>query len=140
MPMLFDPFEQLQEFQRALDTFRSSSWLGAGPSAGGAYPPINVFRRGDDIIAIIEVPGVRKSDLDIRVERNTLRISGSKSVEYGDQAAMHRRERSVGRFDRAVTLPIDIDADKIKAEYRDGILALHLPRAERDKPRSISVS
>jgi HSP20 family protein len=48
--------------------------------------------------------------------------------------------RSAGRFDRAVTLPIDIDADKIRAECRDGILALYLPRAERDKPRSIAVS
>jgi HSP20 family protein len=140
MPMLFDPFEQLRDFQRSLDSFRSSGWLGAGPSAGGAYPPINIFRKGDDIVAIVEVPGVRKSDLDIRIERNTLRISGGKSVDYGDKAAMHRRERSAGRFDRAVTLPIDIDQDKIRAECRDGILALYLPRAERDKPRSIAVS
>ena len=140
MPMLFDPFEQLQEFQRAIDAFRSSGWLGPGLRAGGAHPPINIFRKGDDIVAIVEVPGVRKSDLDIRMERNTLRISGGKSVDYGDKAAMHRRERSAGRFDRAVTLPIDIDADKIRAECRDGILALYLPRAERDKPRSIAVS
>src|SRR3954454_17254965 len=140
MPMLFDPYEQLRDFPRALDAFRSSGWLGAGLSAGGAYPPINVFRRGDDIVAIIEVPGVRKSDLDIKIARNTLRISRSKSVEYGDKAAMHRRERLAGRFDRAVTLPIEIDADKIRAECRDGILALYLPRAERDKPRSIAVS
>jgi HSP20 family protein len=140
MPMQFDPFEQLREFQRALESFRSSGWLGAGLSAGGAYPPINIFRKGDDIVAIIEVPGVRKSDVDIKIERNTLRISGSKSVEYGDKAAMHRRERLAGRFDRAVTLPIDIDADKIKAECRDGIVALYLPRTERDKPRSITVS
>src|SRR4051812_2451559 len=117
MPMLFDPFEQLQEFQRALDAFRSSGWLGAGFSAGGTYPPINVFRKGDDIVAIIEVPGVRKSDLDIKIERNTLRISGNKSIEYSDKAGMHRRERLTGRFDRTVTLPIDIDADKIKAEF-----------------------
>ena len=117
-----------------------AAWLGSGVSAGGAYPPINIFRKGDDIVAIVEVPGVRKSDLDIRVERNTLRIAGSKSVDYDDKAAMHRRERSAGRFDRAVTLPINIDADKIKAECRDGILALYLPRAERDKPRAITVS
>ena len=140
MPTLFDPFEQLREFQRAIDAFRSSSWLGSGLSAGGAYPPINVFRKGDDIVAIIEVPGVRKSDLDIKIERNTLRISGTKSVDYREKTAMHRRERAAGRFDRAVTLPIDIDANKIKAECRDGILALYLPRAERDKPRSITVS
>src|SRR3954451_997722 len=140
MPMLFDPFEQLREFQRAIDTFRWSGWLGSGLSAGGAYPPINIFRKSDDIIVIVEVPGVRKSDLDIRIERNTLRISGSKSVEYGDKAATHRRERSAGRFDRAATLPIDIDPDKIGPECRDGILALYLPRAEREKPRSISLS
>src|SRR5215212_6215874 len=101
MPMLFDPFEQLRDFQQALDTFRSSNWLGSGLSAGGAYPPINVFRKGNDIVAIIEVPGVRKSDLDIRIERNTLRISGSKSVDYGDRTATHRRERAAGHFDRA---------------------------------------
>ena len=100
MPMLFDPFEQLRDFQRAIDAFRSSGWLGAGPSAGGAYPPMNVFRKGDDIVAIIEVPGVGKSDLDIKIERNTLRISGSKTVEYGETAAMHRRDRLSGRFDR----------------------------------------
>jgi len=139
MPMLFDPFEHLQQFQRALDAFRASGWLGSGPSAGGAYPPLNIFRKGDDIVIIIEVPGVRKSDFDIKVERNTLRIAGSKTVEYGDKAAAHRRERLAGRFDRAITLPIEIDADKIKAECRDGILALYLPRAERDKPKSITV-
>ena len=103
MAMLFDPFEQLREFQRAVDAFRSSGWLGSGLSAGGAYPPINVFRKGDDIVAIVEVPGVRKSDLDIKIERNTLRISGSKSVEYGDKVAAHRRERAAGRFDRGAS-------------------------------------
>src|SRR3954454_13699511 len=128
MPMLFNPFEQLREFQRAIDALRSSGWLGSGGSAGRAYPPINIFRKGDDIIAIIEVPGVRKSDLDIRIESNTLRISGSKSVEYGDKAAMHRRERSAGRFDRAVTRHVDIDPDKIRAESRDRLLGLYVPR------------
>ena len=53
---------------------------------------------------------------------------------------MHRRERLAGRFDRAITLPVEIDPEKVKAEFRDGILALHLPRAERDKPRAIPLS
>jgi HSP20 family protein len=58
------------------------------------------------------VPGVRKSDLDIRIEHNTLRISGGKSVDYDDKVAAHRREWSAGRFDSAVTLPININANK----------------------------
>jgi HSP20 family protein len=140
MAMLFsDPFDALLQFQQALDAFRASNWLGSGPSAGGAYPPMNIFRKGDDIVVIAEVPGVRKSDLDIQIRNNTIRIAGSKTVQYGDNAALHRRERLAGGFDRAITVPVEIDADRVNAECRDGILALYLPRAERDKPKSINV-
>ena len=135
-----DPFDTLLQFQEALDAFRTSSWLNAGPSAGGAYPPLNVFRKGDDIVVIAEVPGIRKADLDIQVRGNTIRIAGSKTVSYGDQAALHRRERLAGRFDRAITVPVEIDANLVKAECRDGILTLYLPRTERDKPKSITIS
>ena len=138
--LLSDPFDALLQFQQALDSFRTSGWLGAGPSAGGAYPPLNVFRKGDDIVVITEVPGVRKEDLQVQVKGNTIRISGSKSVEYGERVGLHRRERRAGTFDRAVTLPVEVDADNVKAECRDGILALYLPRAERDKPKSITIS
>jgi HSP20 family protein len=137
--LLADPFDALLQFQRALDSFRTSGWLGSGPSAGGGYPPLNVFRKGDDIVVITELPGIRKADLNIQIKGNTLRISGAKAVSYSDKAALHRRERLAGNFDRAITLPLEVDADRVKAEYRDGILALYLPRAERDKPKSIAI-
>ena len=70
----------------------------------------------------------------------TIRIAGAKSVGYGEKTSIHRRERLAGSFDRAITLPVEIDADKVKAECRDGILALYLARAERDKPRAIQLS
>ena len=139
MAILSDPFDALFQFQQALDAFRTSSWLGSGLSSGGAYPPLNVFRKGDDIVVIIEVPGVRKADLQIQVKGNTIRIAGGKSVQYGDRAALHRRERQAGSFDRAITVPVEIDVDRVTAECRDGMLALFLPRAERDKPKSIKV-
>ncbi|MGD9884166.1 MAG: Hsp20/alpha crystallin family protein [Reyranella sp.] len=135
-----DPFDALSQFQRALDQLRSSSWLAASPSGGGAYPPLNVFRKGDDIIIVAEVPGVAKADLRVEVKGNTLRIAGSRTVGPGGQASSHRRERRGGRFDRTIELPIAIDSEGVKAEYRDGILALHLPRAEHDKPRPIPVA
>jgi HSP20 family protein len=139
--MLFsDPFDALVQFQRALDSFRASDWLETGPSGGGAYPPLNVFRRADDIVVVTELPGVRKEDLQVHVKGSTLRIAGTKSVQYGEQASVHRRERLAGSFDRAVTLPVEIDADRVRAEYRDGMLALYLPRAEHDKPKSIAIS
>jgi HSP20 family protein len=139
MATLFDPFDALVQFQQALDSFRTSGWLDAGPSASGAYPPINIFRKGDDIVAIAEVPGIGKSDLEIQVLGRTVRIAGRKAVEYGDKASLHRRERLAGRFDRAFTVPFEVEADQVKAECRDGMLALFLPRAERDKPRTIAV-
>jgi len=141
MPMLLsDPFDTLLEFQQALDAYRTSSWLGSSPSGVGVFPPLNVFRKGDDLVLIAEVPGIEKSALQIQIKDNTIRIAGTKSVEYGDKASLHRRERLTGNFDRAITVPIEINADGAKAECRDGILALYLPRAEHDKPKTISVS
>jgi HSP20 family protein len=137
--LLSDPFEALFKFQQGLDAFRTSDWLQSGPSGGGTYPPVNVFRKGDDFVIITEVPGIDKSNLEIQVQGNTLRIAGAKSVNYPEEASLHRRERLAGRFDRAVTLPVGIEADGVKAECRDGILVLLLPRAEREKPKSIRV-
>ena len=141
MASLFsDPFDALFQFQRAVDALRSSDWLGASPSGGGSYPPLNIFRKGDDIIVLTEVPGIAKEDLRIQVKGKTIRIAGKKTINYGDKVGIHRRERLAGGFDRAVTVPVEIDPDRIKAECRDGILALILPRAESDKPRSIRVA
>ena len=136
------PFDPLLGFQQALDAFRTSGWLDdAGPSGGGAFPPINVFRKGDDFLLVAEVPGVKKADLDVQVKGRTIRISGAKAVGHPERAAgVHRRERLGGRFDRAVALPVEIDADAVRAECRDGILALLLPRAAQDKPKSIQVN
>ena len=141
MALLFpNPFDTLLEFQEAVDAFRTSSWLEQSVSGGGAFPPLNVFRKGEDVVVIAELPGIRKADLQIQVKDRTIRLAGTKPVEYGEKAGLHRRERAAGSFDRAVTLPIEIDADGVKAEYRDGILALYLPRAERDKPKTITVA
>jgi HSP20 family protein len=136
IPNFLDPLLGLQQ---ALEAIRGISWLDASPSGAGAYPPINVFRRGEDFVVVAEVPGVKKADLEVQVKGNTIRLAGTKSVTHADKASLHRRERLAGRFDRALTLPIEIDAEGVKAECHDGILALLLPRAERDKPRSIQV-
>ena len=139
MALFPDPFNTLLGLQDALEAFRTSSWLQSGPSGGGSYPPLNVFRKGDDFVLIAEVPGINKSDLDLQVKGRTVRLSGTKTVKYGEKASLHRRERLAGRFDRSVTLPIEIDAEAVKAECGDGILVLRVPRAERDKPRSIKI-
>jgi HSP20 family protein len=135
-----DPFEALFSLQRALEGRLASDWLRDQTTSEGPYPPINVFQQGDDILAIIELPGVLKDSLQIQAKENTIRIAGKKSASYPDGVSIHRRERTFGEFDRTLSLPVGLDPDRIKAEYRDGILALHLPRSERDKPRTIRVS
>ena len=106
----------------------------------GAFPPINLFQQGHDFVAIVELPGVAKADLELQAKESTIRISGRKTIDYRDQVSAHRGERIAGRFDRTITLPVRIDPDRIKAEVRDGILALFIPRAESDKPRPIAIS
>jgi HSP20 family protein len=106
----------------------------------GSFPPINVFQQGNDFVAIIELPGVSKSDLEIHAKENTIRIVGKKSIKYEERASVHRRERVSGEFDRTLTVPVEIDPDGIKAESRDGVLALFIPTAEKAKPRSIKIT
>jgi HSP20 family protein len=134
-----DPFDALFAFQRALENRFSSDWLGASTATGGAYPPINVFQQGDDLVAIVEMPGVNKEDLNIQAKENTIRIAGQKAIDYPENVSLHRRERLSGVFDRTLVVPMQIDPDDIRAEYKDGLLALFLLRAEKDKPRSIEV-
>jgi len=135
-----DPFDALFRLQRALDQRLDSDWLEDVTTGTGAFPPINVFQQGTDFVAVIEMPGVRKEDLSLEARGSTVRISGKKSVDYGDNASMHRRERVAGSFDRTITLPVQVDANRIAAEYRNGMLALTLPRAESDKPKAIKVN
>lgn len=134
-----DPFDALLAFQRALENRLTSGWMGSGTASSGSYPPVNVFQKGDDLVAILELPGVDKADLNIEAKDNTIRIAGHKKVPFPDGVSAHRRERLWGVFDRALALPMQIDAEGIKAEYQNGLLALYLPRAERDKPKTIQI-
>ena len=139
MALFPDPFGTLVGLQNALDVFRRSDWLQSSPSAGGSYPPLNIFRKGDGFALVAEVPGINRSDLEAQVKGRTIRLSGSKSFQYPEEASVHRRERLQGRFDRSITLPIEVDQDGITAECRNGVLILTLPHAERDTPRSIRI-
>ena len=135
-----DPFEALLAIQRALDARKASDWMGSRTTGVGSFPPINIFQHNDDFVAIVELPGVDKNDLEIEAKENTIRISGQKAIKYDEGASIHRRERVWGVFDRTLSVPIQIDPDAVKAEYRDGVLALFIPRAESDKPRTIKIT
>ena len=126
-------------FQQALENRQLSDWLGSSTAGMGSYPSINVFQQGDDLVAIIELPGVNKADINIQAKGDTIRIAGRKSIDYPEDVSLHRRERLSGSFDRTLVVPMQIDPDAIKAEYNNGLLALFIPRAEQDKPRTIEI-
>jgi HSP20 family protein len=135
-----DPFANMLALQRALEARRESDWMGEGTAGIGAYPPINVFQKGDDFVAVIELPGVSQSDLQLEAKGSNIRISGKKSMGYDQKASAHRRERVFGVFDRTISLPLQIQADAIQAEYSDGILVLVIPRAASEKARTIKIN
>jgi HSP20 family protein len=100
-----DPFDALFSLQRELEARLASDWLHDLTTHRGPFPPINVFQQGDNILAIMELPGVDKNDLQIQAKANTIRISGKKRVEYTNEVSVHRRERVSGEFDRTLSLP-----------------------------------
>lgn len=136
----FSPLSGLLGLQRALAGARAGTLFDAGTGSSGTFPPVNVFRDKENYIVVTEVPGVAREDIDVQVHRNRIRLTGSKTVDYGPDVSIHRRERKSGAFDRTITLPFAIDPDSVSAEYRNGVLALRLSPPEEEKPRSISVS
>jgi HSP20 family protein len=135
-----DPFEALLNVRRVFDQGQYSDWLGLSTASRGAFPPVNVMQQNDDLVVIAQMPGVKKEDIDISIKRNQLRIAGSRNIDYGDNTGVHPKERAGGSFDRTFSLPLEIEADAAKAEYRNGLLTLYLPRAEKDRPKRVEVA
>jgi HSP20 family protein len=133
------PLETLLGLQRSLEEAMSNDWFGSSTSSRGAFPPINSFQQDGSIVIIAEIPGVGRDEIEIQVKNRQVRLTGKKTIGYGDKVSIHRRERDSGQFDRTVSVPFEIDADGVKAEYSNGVLALFVPRAESDKPRVISI-
>src|SRR5437764_15350450 len=101
-----DPFDALLNLQKALEAHLTSDWLEDLTTSRGTFPPINVFQQGEDLLAIIELPGIDKENLQIQAKENTVRISGKKAVDFPDGVSVHRRERILGEFDRTLSLPV----------------------------------
>ncbi len=140
MPRFPDPFQALVGLQKALEATRRSDWFGSATASRGAFPMINVFRQGDDFVVVAELPGVKKDDLNVQIQQKQLRLAGKKSIGFEEGVSVHRRERRGGSFDRTITFPVAVDAENAKAEYRDGVLKLHVPRSPEEKPRTITIS
>jgi HSP20 family protein len=116
------------------------SFLQPQAAAPGVFPAVNIYDDGEIFLVRAEIPGVDKDSLEITAHGDQLAIRGERLPTPAEpSASYHRREREGGRFRRVVTLPQRVDADKVQATYRDGILEVRLPRVGEDKPRKIQV-
>jgi HSP20 family protein len=107
----------------------------------GWTPALDMHEDKDNIIVHAELPGMKKEDIDISLHEGCLSISGErKSEKEHKDAEVYRSERFVGRFQRTVSLPSAVDAEKVKASYKDGVLTITLPKTEEAKPKHIDVN
>jgi HSP20 family protein len=105
-----------------------------------SYPAMNVWTSEDGAVVQSELPGIDPDKIDISVANDTLTVSGERQrPEMEEEATYHRRERGYGRFTRTFTLPFQVEADQVEANYEKGILYIRLPRAEADKPKKITI-
>jgi HSP20 family protein len=108
---------------------------------GGWAPPLDLAQDKESLTVRVELPGMKKEEIELALHENTLSISGErKREEEAQEGETYRSERYFGRFARSITLPTPVDAAKVKATYQDGILTVLLPKAEEAKPKQIEVS
>ena len=107
----------------------------------GWSPAWDVFEDKDNVIVKVELPGMKKDEIEVSLHDGTLTISGErKSQSDGNGESATRTERFTGKFRRSITLPTRVDANKVNATYKDGILTITLPKAEEAKPKQIQVN
>jgi HSP20 family protein len=106
----------------------------------GVFPAINLTENSDHYYVRAELPGIKAETIDIQVAGRNLAISGERRIQSeGENVRYHRREREAGKFSRAITLPDEINADKIDAQMVNGVLTVTIAKAEAVKPKQITV-
>lgn len=136
------PTNRFDELRREMDRLFNAFSLGSprgSISRAAAYPALNIWDAGDTLCVEAEVPGINKDDLEIVAIGNELTIKGHRRPMEGEKLTYHRQERGTGEFLRSITLPMEVNPEKVEATLDNGVLMLHLPKAEAAKPRRITV-
>ncbi len=125
-----------REMDRLLHTFFDGAMVAPRTRL---FPAVNVWEDGDNLYAEAEVPGMSMNDLEILVVGDELTIKGRRNAPAEEKVAYHRQERGCGEFARVLTLPVPVNADRVEATLKDGVLTVTLPKAEEAKPRKINI-
>ena len=129
MNRLFD--ESVRNVRTGDEALSSATWS----------PAVDIYETDSEVVLKAELPEVNQKDIDIQVENNTLTLRGERKLDKETKhETFHRIERAYGIFSRSFTLPSTVDQERIKADYRDGILRISLPKREESKPKQIKVA
>jgi len=131
----FDPFSNLRMFEDAFSRFMTE------PQGNRPWTPaVDIYETENELVLKADLPEVDLKDIDVRVENQTLTISGERKFEKKDtDKGYHRIERSYGTFQRSFAVPSTFDTEKIGASFKNGVLSVSLPKKEAAKPRQVKV-
>lgn len=141
----WDPFRDLSILQdrmnRLFNDAGRGAWTGEEPAATTTWSPaIDIFETEGEIVVKAEVPGMDRKDISLHIENNVLTLKGDRRFEKeAKEENYHRIERSYGGFSRAFSIPVIVDEEKIRADYKDGVLTIALPKKEQAKPKQIRI-
>ncbi len=141
----WNPLRQLSTLRDELDRWFENPLLGFGdetqPFRSGWMPALDVYEDKENFVLKAEMPGMRKEDIDISLHEGVVTISGERKEENKkEESDVYRSERFFGRFQRSFALPTSVNAEKVAANYKDGILTVTLPKTEEAKPKQIPIS
>lgn len=137
-----NPFEQLDRMRRQIERFfADTSGVRRSAVGSGVFPQLNLTEDVDKYYIRAELPGISSDQIEIQATGKSLSISGERKIETeADGVRYHRREREAGRFSRVIGMPGEIDAQRIEARLKDGILTVFVPKSEAAKPRRIAIN
>ena len=137
----FDPFRELEELSTRFGPFLSRKQTpGTVDSFGDWAPAMDVQEKEAEYLIKTDLPEVPKDQIKIGVENGVLSIEGERQQEKDEKTThYHRLEREYGKFVRRLTLPSEVDEQKITAEFKDGVLTVHLPKSAAARPKNVSV-
>ena len=139
----WDPFRDMNTLQDRMNNLFEEVNRGSGsdePSTATWSPAVDIFETYDEIVVQVEVPGLLREDIELNLDNNVLSLKGNRKLdkESADEN-YHRIERSYGSFSRSFSIPTMIKEDDIKADYKDGVLSIALPKTERARPKEIKI-
>ena len=140
----WNPWREMSTLQHRINHLFNEPFFRSGDDdelrMGTWYPVVDMFDDDDKIVIKAELPGMDKKDISVDIENRVLTLSGERNYDNEvKEENYYRRERATGRFKRAFNLPSEVDSDKIKADFKDGVLKVEIPKPEEQKPKQITV-